>query len=411
MRNFLLLIIAWIFLQNGFAQKYALKPEYSDCATALEISDTIIHFPKSPKGCGKIVEFKSSDYQSPYYFPSEDNSLWIKFTVPVNCTFSLDIIPDTLSDDYDFLVFKYTGNETDFCNKIISKSLRPLRSIISTNDTSIACKTGLSINETKTNVPPGYGKSYGNAIKANKNEVFYLAINNVYEPNYEDPNYAKGGFVFKLHYFSIINAHLTINDKQTGLPVNANIDIIQNNLPDTLNNSLHSKNVNAFSFTERQNNSYIINVSAKGYLGNNLEFFATNSADTTINITLDKIVSGAKMNIENIYFVGGLAEILPTSFPALEMLFLTLKENPDLKIEIQGHVNCPFNNCSYSPASLQTLSNERALAVQNYLINKGIAQSRMTSKGFSNSKMVYPNATTEDKMKKNRRVEILVISD
>jgi OmpA-OmpF porin, OOP family len=90
------------------------------------------------------------------------------------------------------------------------------------------------------------------------------------------------------------------------------------------------------------------------------------------------------------------------------MLYLTMKENPDLKIEIQGHVNCPLNNCSYSPASLQTLSNERAQAVQNYLINKGIAQNRMTSKGFSNSKMVYPNATTEDKMKKTDVLKYLL---
>ena len=408
MKKILLLIVAWIFFQNGFAQKYDLKPEYSDCATALDINDTLIHFSKSPKGFGKVIEFKSSDYLSPYYFPSEDNSLWIKFTVPATCTFSFDIIPDTLSDDYDFLVFKYTGNEPDFCNKISSKSLKPLRSIISANDKSIACKTGLSINETRTNVPPGYGKSYGNAIKANKNDVYYLAINNVYEPNYQDPNYAKGGFVFNLHFASIINAQITISDKLTGIPVNANIDIIQNNIEDTLNKSLHSKNTNTFSFTERPNNSYIINVSAKGYLGNNLEFIATNKGDTTINIALDKIISGAKMNIENIYFVGGIATILSSSFPALEMLYQTLKENPDLKIEIQGHVNCPLNNCPYTPASLQTLSNERAQAVLVYLTKKGIAQNRLTVKGYSNSKMLFPNATTEDKMKKNRRVEILV---
>jgi outer membrane protein OmpA-like peptidoglycan-associated protein len=57
------------------------------------------------------------------------------------------------------------------------------------------------------------------------------------------------------------------------------------------------------------------------------------------------------------------------------------------------------------------LSVNRAKAVYDYLEDKGIETNRMAYKGFGATKLLFPDARSEDRMKKNRRVEILIISN
>ena len=89
-----------------------------------------------------------------------------------------------------------------------------------------------------------------------------------------------------------------------------------------------------------------------------------------------------------------------------------MKRYPGLKIEIQGHVNCPssVDNCDKMEETNLQLSIDRAEAVFKYLIKAGINPNRMTFKGFGATKMIYPDARSEDKMEKNRRVEIIVMA-
>ena len=115
--------------------------------------------------------------------------------------------------------------------------------------------------------------------------------------------------------------------------------------------------------------------------------------------------SGDKIRLNKILFVGGEARFRPVSYSDLNRLYFVLKENPLLQIEIQGHVNSPGKRNSKKN---QDLSEARANAVSNYLIKKGIKSDRLTSVGFGNTEMIYPNTTLEYEMQFNRRVEILV---
>lgn len=115
--------------------------------------------------------------------------------------------------------------------------------------------------------------------------------------------------------------------------------------------------------------------------------------------------SGDKIRLNKILFVGGEARFRPVSYKDLNRLYSVLKENPHLHIEIQGHVNSPRKKNSKKN---QDLSEARANAVSNYLIRKGIKSNRLTSVGFGNTEMIYPNTTSEYEMQFNRRVEILV---
>lgn len=118
-----------------------------------------------------------------------------------------------------------------------------------------------------------------------------------------------------------------------------------------------------------------------------------------------KLKSGDKIRLDKILFVGGLAKFRAVSYKDLNRLYSLLEENGDVDVEIQGHVNRPGKKNSKRD---QELSNQRAQAVVNYLLKKGIKKDRLSGLGYGNTKMIYPNAKTEYEMQFNRRVEILV---
>jgi OOP family OmpA-OmpF porin len=84
----------------------------------------------------------------------------------------------------------------------------------------------------------------------------------------------------------------------------------------------------------------------------------------------------------------------------LNELVSILEKNPLLKVEVQGHTDSRGSN-----ALNQTLSENRAREVMEYLIWKGIAKKRLTTKGFGPSKPVATNDTPEGR-EQNRRVEL-----
>lgn len=106
--------------------------------------------------------------------------------------------------------------------------------------------------------------------------------------------------------------------------------------------------------------------------------------------------------LQGIQFESGKATIKPASFNILSQIAEVLVANSTYLVEIQGHTDNVGN-----PAANLSLSDKRAAAVKEYLISKGVAESRMTSKGFGDSLPVDNNKTTAGKAK-NRRVEFIV---
>ncbi len=106
--------------------------------------------------------------------------------------------------------------------------------------------------------------------------------------------------------------------------------------------------------------------------------------------------------LNNLFFIKGKAELYPSSYPELDRLVEILKENKEMKIEVQGHTN----NVGDRKLLLE-LSEKRALAVKDYLVDKGIEASRITTKGFGPDKPIATNETEEGR-KKNQRVEFKI---
>jgi len=106
--------------------------------------------------------------------------------------------------------------------------------------------------------------------------------------------------------------------------------------------------------------------------------------------------------LNNIFFETNKSTLKSESFVELDSLVMRLKGSP-MVIEISGHTD----NVGSEKDNLQ-LSEERALAVKNYLVSKSISAARIYSKGYGSSRPVTSNKTEEGR-KKNRRVEFVIL--
>ncbi|MBX2973517.1 MAG: OmpA family protein, partial [Flavobacteriales bacterium] len=113
--------------------------------------------------------------------------------------------------------------------------------------------------------------------------------------------------------------------------------------------------------------------------------------------------AGSTIALRNIFFNTASYELLPTSNAELDKLVKLLQANPSLRIELGGHTD----NVGADAANL-TLSDQRAKAVRDYVIGKGIEGTRITAKGYGETKPVATNDTEEGRAL-NRRTEVTVL--
>ena len=105
---------------------------------------------------------------------------------------------------------------------------------------------------------------------------------------------------------------------------------------------------------------------------------------------------------EKLYFAWDQATIQNESFPMLDEVVQALKDNEQLRVQVEGH-----SSSDGTDEHNQSLSSRRADAVVDYLVAHGIAKERLHSKGFSSSAPNDTNATAAGR-ENNRRVEFVV---
>jgi outer membrane protein OmpA-like peptidoglycan-associated protein len=108
----------------------------------------------------------------------------------------------------------------------------------------------------------------------------------------------------------------------------------------------------------------------------------------------------ATLVLKGVNFDSDKAHLTPESLTILDGVATGLKDWPDIRVEIGGHCDS-----SGGHAHNMKLSDERANAVYQYLLSKGIAANRMTTKGYGETKPIADNKTAEGRAL-NRRVEL-----
>lgn len=198
-----------------------------------------------------------------------------------------------------------------------------------------------------------------------------------------------------------------VTDRATGKPLEA--DVLLYDVSDgTLATAAYSDpSTGEFLVCLPTDRTYALNAQAEGYL-----FFSRNYAvqgDATaadpvaLDVPMSPLTSGATIALRNVFFNSASAQLLPESHVELDKLADLLVKNPTLRIELGGHTD----NVGADDANLR-LSDERAKAVRDHLVRKGIAADRIEARGYGETMPTESN-TTEEGRALNRRTEVKVL--
>jgi outer membrane protein OmpA-like peptidoglycan-associated protein len=199
----------------------------------------------------------------------------------------------------------------------------------------------------------------------------------------------------------------TILDDVSSNPLGATIELTDNVKNDVIA-SFESNSVSGKYLVSLPSGvNYGIAVKADGYLFHSENFDIPASTGYNViekDIRMKKIEVGNKIVLNNIFFDFDKATLRSESTAELDRLTTMLTDIPTLKIEISGHTD-NIGSAAYN----KTLSQNRAKAVVDYLVKKGIDASRLTYKGYGFDQPIASNDTDAGRQQ-NRRTEFKVVS-
>ncbi len=163
-----------------------------------------------------------------------------------------------------------------------------------------------------------------------------------------------------------------------------------------------------FVFSIEYKVSYEILVQKNQYYEKKINFTKEQGEASFEEIFLEKVKTGEKIELETFLFSVNSAELIEENIDALKKIERTLKGNSNLVIEIGCHSDARGND-QYN----LELSQKRANAIANYLIEKGIDTNRLVPKGYGETQIKNECANgikcSNEKHEENRRVVITVI--
>ena len=199
-----------------------------------------------------------------------------------------------------------------------------------------------------------------------------------------------------------------VTDAETGAPVAAEIEIAD----------LEKKSIIAHFNNDEKTGEYVISLPtgkhygtvtySKGYLFESENFDLTDSSGYKSlhkNLTLKKIRKGNETVLKNIFFESGSSKLKESSLIELNRIVELMNTISTLKIAIDGYTD----NTGSAAVNIQ-LSLDRAKSVMQYLVSKGISDSRLQTNGYGMYNPVDTNNTPEGRAL-NRRIEMKVMSE
>jgi len=195
-------------------------------------------------------------------------------------------------------------------------------------------------------------------------------------------------------------------DKKTKLGLPSSVELTDINTRQLIS-KLQTDEDGNYLVTLPVGKDYAFNVNRKGYLfySENYNISAT-APDSTFeaDIPLQSIEANAHIVLKNVFFDTKKTELKPESITELDNVVRLMNENPNIKILISGYTD----NVG-KPADNLSLSKGRAVAVVNYLLNKGVRNERMSFKGNGETNPIADNNTDEGRAL-NRRTELSIVS-
>jgi outer membrane protein OmpA-like peptidoglycan-associated protein len=201
----------------------------------------------------------------------------------------------------------------------------------------------------------------------------------------------------------------TVYNSKTNQPL-GDVEILYERLPDGTEIGLATSDpsTGAYKIVLPSGAKYGYLAEEEGYVSVNANIDLNDLQEykeITQDLYLVPIETGATVVLNNIFFDFDRSVLKEDSYPELKRVVELLTDNPGLEIEIAGHTDS-VGSSTYN----QGLSERRAKAVFDYLVENGITSERVVSRGFGESKPVSGNDTSEGRAQ-NRRVEFKILTE
>lgn len=201
---------------------------------------------------------------------------------------------------------------------------------------------------------------------------------------------------------------------ETGLPLSGAHIIIM----DTVNNiTILDQKTDAsgnYSYTSAEFMPLRGTASLVGYFNKSIRYIGPNNMDD-VNFNIPTLclneIPVKAIKVENVYYDFDKATLQVTSFASLDDLVSLLNENPSMEIELSAHTDSKGSD-EYNLA----LSQKRAQSVVDYLVSKGISETRLVARGYGETMPVAPNENADgtdnpEGRQQNRRTEFKVLKN
>ncbi|MFN2429812.1 MAG: OmpA family protein [Cryomorphaceae bacterium] len=369
------LLLGFICLEIDLSAQLSVSGKEDSLFTCFNAQE--IHFPLGANDfTDNQILFNEEKLNALYYLYQDKYSFWYKFVADENIDIVFSVSPSNENDRYRAMAFKYGGR--DFCEKLVNENIEP-----------ISLKRAAMFDENDK-------ITYRNLIEAEKGDTFFISVLSL---NREDC----GHFLYmeakdeKLSFHAIHRPcynfiALDVPDFGTARMAgdDVNLDVEFSQLTDT-----SESNPKPSDFST-------------------LETIEVQSADESFVEVGDRLV------LNKVFFYNNTYALKPEASEELNQLKEFLLANPNIEVEVQGHTANDNPEITPDPTfkgqgkewnfkgSSFELSEKRAEAVKDFLVDNGVSKKRIKTKGFGDTVKRVPDAKTFEESEKNMRVEILV---
>lgn len=396
-RLFVILLIIGILVPGAYAQtkkkkkkktkpiqiekptEIALPQRSADCLFAVNLMLDSAFGPTEPlNGFGFVNDIKR-DAQTKNVFEREHNTVWYKINCPYDGKLVLDIKPKSELDDYDFLVYKYTDQY--FCNRVEKNRIKPLRSVMSSPNASVKGATGLSLKGNLANIPKTSDVAYGRYIDVKMGESYIVVLDNLQDGGLGHTITVEIVTDYKPLYIQPIDS---LSKQRT----TANIRVKDIS---TETEIMNLTNVGNTKVKILPNKTYDIYITKNGYFNYQRRVSYTDlisPKDSILSVQLSEIKIGGNIPLNGTLSFDnaedGTVKVLPDSYKVLDGIVEILTSYPNINVEIVGRIATDGLNLRLDNEN----SKKRADAIKDYLVEKGIPETNITTRGSSNKELL-----------------------